>query len=189
MAEIGAKFHDDHFALLVVDSITALFRVSKNETRFMFVFIVVVQVDYSGRGELSVRQQNLGRLMNSLTKIAEEYNVCVLITNQVMRYEMARCCQCESGAHAAVGTSDPSGGMSFVVDPKKPSELLDFGILLKEFLTRFCTQSAVTSLLMRAPHVSRCAKDAGTLRDPSHNVHLQSQVSTLQHCSFSIGLL
>ena len=39
----------EHFALLVVDSVTALYR-----------------VDFSGRGELAERQQKLGRFMSKL---------------------------------------------------------------------------------------------------------------------------
>eukprot|EP00172_Hildenbrandia_rubra_P002730 Plantae.Rhodophyta-Hildenbrandia_rubra.ctg3812.p1 GENE.Plantae.Rhodophyta-Hildenbrandia_rubra.ctg3812~~Plantae.Rhodophyta-Hildenbrandia_rubra.ctg3812.p1 ORF type:complete len:130 (-),score=16.85 Plantae.Rhodophyta-Hildenbrandia_rubra.ctg3812:400-789(-) len=73
----------DQFALLIVDSATALFR-----------------VDFSGRGELSERQQKLNRFLSSLTKLAECYNACVLITNQVM--------------------ATPDSSAMFVSDPKKP---------------------------------------------------------------------
>ena len=69
--------------MLVVDSIMALFR-----------------VDYSGRGELADRQQHLAQMMSRLQKISEEYNVAVLVTNQM--------------------TSDPGATMSFQADPKKP---------------------------------------------------------------------
>eukprot|EP00960_Hanusia_phi_P033575 750522-Hanusia_phi.AAC.1 len=71
------------FAILIIDSMTSLFR-----------------VDYVGRGELSARQQSLGQMLSKITKMAEEFNVAVLITNQVM--------------------SNPDGGMTFVSDPKKP---------------------------------------------------------------------
>ena len=54
------------FRLIIVDSIIALFR-----------------VEYSGRGDLSERQQKLGKHMATLTKLAEEFNVAVLIINQV----------------------------------------------------------------------------------------------------------
>jgi len=57
----------EEYALLVVDSIMAPFR-----------------VDFSGRGELSERQQVLGRTLSRLIKIAEQFNVAVLICNQVM---------------------------------------------------------------------------------------------------------
>jgi meiotic recombination protein DMC1 len=80
---IAAKMIEEPFALLVIDSIMALFR-----------------VDYSGRGELSERQQVLGKMLSRILKIAEQFNIAVFITNQVM--------------------ADPGGGVSFVPDPKKP---------------------------------------------------------------------
>lgn len=55
------------FALLVVDSATALFR-----------------VDFSGRGELASRQQKLNQFLSGLAKVAEQFNIAVWITNQVM---------------------------------------------------------------------------------------------------------
>ena len=70
------------FKLLIVDSVMALFR-----------------VDFSGRGELAERQQNLAQMMSKLQKISEEYNVAVLVTNQM--------------------TADPGATMSFQADPKK----------------------------------------------------------------------
>lgn len=63
---VAARMASDRFALLIVDSATALFR-----------------VDFSGRGELADRQQKLNRFMSSLTKIAEQFGVAVWITNQV----------------------------------------------------------------------------------------------------------
>ena len=82
---VCAKFHEEPgvFKLLIVDSIMALFR-----------------VDFSGRGELAERQQSLAQMMSKLQKISEEYNVAVMVTNQM--------------------TSDPGATMSFQADPKKP---------------------------------------------------------------------
>jgi len=57
----------DRYALLVVDSATALFR-----------------TDYTGRGELSERQMQLAQFLRQLTRLAEEFGVAVLITNQVV---------------------------------------------------------------------------------------------------------
>lgn len=54
------------YALLVVDSATALFR-----------------TDYSGRGELSERQMQLAQFLRQLTRMSEEFGVAVLISNQV----------------------------------------------------------------------------------------------------------
>lgn len=65
LTQIAAKMMEDHYALLVVDSIMALFR-----------------VDYSGRGELSERQQVLGKTLSKLIKLAEQFNLAVVITNQ-----------------------------------------------------------------------------------------------------------
>lgn len=79
LTHVVAKMTEDQFRLLIVDSATALFR-----------------VDFSGRGELSERQQKLGVYMSMLMKLAEEFNIAVVITNQVM--------------------ADPSGGMVFA-DP------------------------------------------------------------------------
>jgi len=67
---LHAQIMDDRdtgpFRLIIVDSVMALFR-----------------QDYSGRGELSERQQKLGQLLAHLKKIAETYNIAVVCTNQV----------------------------------------------------------------------------------------------------------
>jgi meiotic recombination protein DMC1 len=41
------------------------------------------RVEFSGRGELAERQQKLGQHIRELVKIAAEFNVAVLVTNQV----------------------------------------------------------------------------------------------------------
>jgi RecA/RadA recombinase len=58
---------ESRYALVVVDSATALYR-----------------TDYSGRGELSARQMHLARFLRSLLRIADEFGVAVVITNQVV---------------------------------------------------------------------------------------------------------
>lgn len=55
------------YALMIVDSATALFR-----------------TDYMGRGELSERQMQLGQFLRQLTRLAEEFGIAVVITNQVI---------------------------------------------------------------------------------------------------------
>lgn len=57
---------DSRHSLLVVDSATALYR-----------------SEYNGRGELSERQIHLGRFLRALQRLADEFNIAVLITNQV----------------------------------------------------------------------------------------------------------
>lgn len=71
----------EDYRLLVIDSIIAPFR-----------------QEYSGRGELSERQQRLGQVLLKLKKMASEFNIAVLLTNQVC--------------------ADP-GGATFVQDAKK----------------------------------------------------------------------
>ena len=82
LQDAAALMSDDRYSLLVVDSATALYR-----------------TDYSGRGELSERQMHLGQFLRQLTRLAEEFGVAVVITNQVV--------------------ADP-GGMSFAKDTNKP---------------------------------------------------------------------
>src|SRR3990167_2366209 len=53
--------------LLIVDSLTAHFR-----------------AEFSGRGQLADRQQKLNRYLHQLMKLAEQHNIAVYVTNQVM---------------------------------------------------------------------------------------------------------
>jgi len=72
------------YSLLIIDSVMALWR-----------------VDFSGRGELSERQQKLGKHLNDIRKLAERHNLAVVYTNQVQ--------------------ADPSGGMmAFAGEVRKP---------------------------------------------------------------------
>lgn len=52
------------YALLIVDSATALYR-----------------TDYSGRGELSARQGHLGRFLRMLLRLADEVNNSKFVSN------------------------------------------------------------------------------------------------------------
>jgi DNA repair protein RadA len=53
--------------LVVVDSLTAHFR-----------------AEFSGRGQLADRQQKLNKYLHNLMKMAEQFNVAIYVTNQVM---------------------------------------------------------------------------------------------------------
>ena len=55
------------FALIIVDSATSLYR-----------------SEFNGRGELSVRQVHLGRFLRQLQRLAEEFGVAIVVTNQVV---------------------------------------------------------------------------------------------------------
>jgi DNA repair protein RadA len=66
--KIGEMIKDgEPVKLVVIDSLTAHFR-----------------AEYSGRGQLADRQQKLNRYLHNLMKIAEQYNLAVYVTNQVM---------------------------------------------------------------------------------------------------------
>ncbi|EFO64232.1 Dmc1b [Giardia lamblia P15] len=74
---------ENQFSLVIVDSLTALFR-----------------VDFTGRGELADRQQKLGQHLSGLAKLADEFNLAIFVTNQVM--------------------AQVDGAAMFTADPKKP---------------------------------------------------------------------
>ncbi|PON66075.1 DNA recombination/repair protein Rad [Parasponia andersonii] len=67
LLEAASMMVETRFALMIVDSATALYR-----------------TDFSGRGELSARQMHLAKFLRSLQKLADEFGVAVLITNQVV---------------------------------------------------------------------------------------------------------
>ncbi|KAI5192019.1 DNA repair protein RAD51 [Nematocida sp. AWRm77] len=83
----AAIMAEGEYKLLIVDSATALYR-----------------TDYNGRGELSARQIHLGRFLRALTRLADEYNIAVVITNQVVAQVDGAC------AMFAADTKKPIGG-------------------------------------------------------------------------------
>eukprot|EP00007_Cunea_sp_BSH-02190019_P000428 CAMPEP_0174236456 /NCGR_PEP_ID=MMETSP0417-20130205/5588_1 /TAXON_ID=242541 /ORGANISM="Mayorella sp, Strain BSH-02190019" /LENGTH=320 /DNA_ID=CAMNT_0015315099 /DNA_START=216 /DNA_END=1174 /DNA_ORIENTATION=- len=82
LMQAAAMMAESRYSLLIVDSATALYR-----------------TDYHGRGELAARQMHLGRFLRNLTRLADEFGVAVLVTNQVV--------------------AQVDGSM-FTADPKKP---------------------------------------------------------------------
>jgi len=86
LQQASALMSEARFSLLIVDSVMALFR-----------------TDYNGRGELAARQGALGKFLRTLLRLADEYGVAVVITNQVMS---------SPDAAAAYGGNDkkPVGG-------------------------------------------------------------------------------
>eukprot|EP01111_Echinosteliopsis_oligospora_P004501 TRINITY_DN1734_c0_g1_i1.p1 TRINITY_DN1734_c0_g1~~TRINITY_DN1734_c0_g1_i1.p1 ORF type:complete len:365 (+),score=113.24 TRINITY_DN1734_c0_g1_i1:32-1096(+) len=67
LLQASAMMSESRFALLIVDSATALYR-----------------TDFNGRGELSARQMHLARFLRTLQRLADEFGVAVVITNQVV---------------------------------------------------------------------------------------------------------
>lgn len=66
LMQAAGMMTDARFSLMIVDSVTALYR-----------------TEYNGRGELSARQIHLGRFLRSLQRLADEFGIAVLVTNQV----------------------------------------------------------------------------------------------------------
>jgi len=67
LVQAAQMMSESRFALLIVDSATALYR-----------------TDYSGRSELAERQMHLARFLRQLMRLADEFGVAVVITNQVV---------------------------------------------------------------------------------------------------------
>mmetsp|Transcript_2526 Transcript_2526/g.6694 ORF Transcript_2526/g.6694 Transcript_2526/m.6694 type:complete len:314 (-) Transcript_2526:109-1050(-) len=86
LTQACAMMAESRFALVVVDSATALYR-----------------TDYTGRGELAARQQHMARFLRHLQRICDEFGVAVVITNQVVA-------QVDGGAMFAVDPKKPIGG-------------------------------------------------------------------------------
>ncbi|TGO92013.1 hypothetical protein BPOR_0012g00120 [Botrytis porri] len=84
---LAQNFATDEYRLLIIDSIMALYR-----------------RDFIGRGELSERQGALNAFLRKATQMAEEFNLVVFMTNQVMS---------DPGASALFAGADgrkPAGG-------------------------------------------------------------------------------
>jgi len=86
LIQAAAMMAEHRYAILVVDSATALYR-----------------TDYSGRGELSARQMHLARFLRNLQRLADEFGVAVVISNQVVA-------QVDGSAMFAGDTKKPIGG-------------------------------------------------------------------------------
>jgi len=83
LTQAAAMMSESRYAVVVVDSATACYR-----------------TDYSGRGELSARQMHLAQFLRGLLKLADEFGVAVVLTNQVV--------------------AQVDGASMFNADPKKP---------------------------------------------------------------------
>ena len=67
LVQAAAMMSESRFALLIVDSLTSLYR-----------------TDFAGRGELSARQTHLAKFLRTLMRLADEFGVAVVVTNQVV---------------------------------------------------------------------------------------------------------
>lgn len=86
LVEAAAMMAESRYALLIVDSATALYR-----------------TDFCGRGELAARQMHLARFLRMLQRLADQFGVAVVITNQVVA-------NVDASAMFAADTKKPIGG-------------------------------------------------------------------------------
>ncbi|KAJ6218568.1 hypothetical protein RDWZM_009725 [Blomia tropicalis] len=86
LVDAAAMMSESRYALLVVDSATALYR-----------------TDYCGRSELAARQMHLARFLRMLQRLADEFGIAVLITNQVVA-------NVDSSAMFSADNKKPIGG-------------------------------------------------------------------------------
>ena len=77
---------DQPFALMIIDSATNLYR-----------------TDFSGRGELSARQMSLAKFLRHIQRMADEFGIAVVITNQVVA-------QVDGGPMMMADAKKPIGG-------------------------------------------------------------------------------
>ena len=81
---VARAFNSDH-QILLLDKITEMI---KNGEPIKLVIIDSLtahfRAEFSGRGTLADRQQKLNKYMHNLMKLAEQHNLAIYVTNQVM---------------------------------------------------------------------------------------------------------
>ncbi|MDO8467502.1 MAG: DNA repair and recombination protein RadA [Nanoarchaeota archaeon] len=81
---VARAFNSDH-QILLVDKVSELI---KNGEPIKLVIIDSLtahfRAEFSGRGQLADRQQRLNKYLHSLMKLAEQHNLAIYVTNQVM---------------------------------------------------------------------------------------------------------
>ena len=81
---VARAYNSDH-QMLLADKVGDLITKEGKRVRTVIVDSLTAhfRAEYIGRGTLAERQQKLNKHMHTLSKIADMYNVCVYVTNQV----------------------------------------------------------------------------------------------------------
>jgi DNA repair protein RadA len=81
---VARAFNSDH-QILLVDKVGELIK-NGEPIRIVIVDSLTAhfRAEFSGRGQLADRQQKLNRYLHNLMRIAEQFNLAVYVTNQVM---------------------------------------------------------------------------------------------------------
>ncbi len=82
---VARAFNSDH-QILLLDKITELIKEQKEPIRLVIIDSLTAhfRAEFSGRGQLADRQQKLNKYLHHLMKLAEQHNVAIYVTNQVM---------------------------------------------------------------------------------------------------------
>ena len=81
---VARAFNSDH-QMLLLDKVAELIKEGE-PIRLMIIDSLTAhfRAEFSGRGQLADRQQRLNRYLHNLMKVAEQNNLAVYVTNQVM---------------------------------------------------------------------------------------------------------
>jgi DNA repair protein RadA len=81
---VARAFNSDH-QILLVEKVTELIK-NGEPIRIVIVDSLTAhfRAEFSGRGQLADRQQRLNKYLHSLMKLAEQHNLAIYVTNQVM---------------------------------------------------------------------------------------------------------
>ncbi len=82
---VARAFNSDH-QMLLTEKVESLIHEQKKKVRLVVVDSLTshFRAEFIGRGTLAERQQKLNRHMHTLAKVANSFNLCVYVTNQVM---------------------------------------------------------------------------------------------------------
>jgi DNA repair protein RadA len=82
---VARAYNSDH-QMLLAEKVEDLIRDQKLNVKLVIVDSLTAhfRAEFVGRGTLAERQQKLNKHMHVLSKLADVYNLCVYVTNQVM---------------------------------------------------------------------------------------------------------
>lgn len=83
--KVAKAYNSDH-QMLLVEKVEELISKDKLDVKLLIIDSLTshFRAEFVGRGTLATRQQKLNKHMHAMSKIADLYNVCVYVTNQVM---------------------------------------------------------------------------------------------------------
>ncbi len=83
--KVGRAYNSDH-QMLLVDKIEEMITQQHLNVKLIVVDSLTAhfRAEFVGRGTLADRQQKINKHMHALLKLADTYNICVYVTNQVM---------------------------------------------------------------------------------------------------------